>query len=452
MEQNYIYCAICGCIIEDGCETEHDGKTYCETCFDGHFITCEKCGEVFPADDITAVNNDTLLVCPECLEDYCYQCDDCGEWFTDGYMYAYDGNMNICENCSDDYFICEDCGDVFHADDAISVNNGEMYVCGDCAESNYYRCEDCGEYFTSRYMFTYDNNIDLCEDCGENYYICEECGDAVHCDDVVWVHGDPYCEHCAPNSPYIEEYSYEPCWHKCVTYDDYPNARTYGVELEIDGGYDIQSCAEDLHHCTDDIIMKEDGSLSNDGIEIVTHPATLAYHTEEMGWEDIASIAKEYGYKSHDTRTCGLHVHIGRDELKEDTPDKLVVLVDSLWEELTVFSRRDIDRLNHWAAKPCVGVTPTDTPEVRKEKIKKVKDRSRYQAVNLHNYATVEIRIFRGTLNTNTIYATLQLVDTLCEYCETHTFEECATAEWADVISLCDAPELATYLKERGLN
>lgn len=35
--------------------------------------------------------------------------------------------------------------------------------------------------------------------------------------------------------------------------------------------------------------------------------------------------------------------------------------------------------------------------------------------VNLLNYDTVEFRIFRGTLKLNTIFATLQLVDRLCD-------------------------------------
>ena len=77
--------------------------------------------------------------------------------------------------------------------------------------------------------------------------------------------------------------------------------------------------------------------------------------------------------------------------------------------------------------------------------------KGRYQAVNLKNSSTIEIRIFRGTLKTNTILATLQLVDCLCAYCEVHSVADCANAKWGDITALSNAPELAEYLRERGL-
>lgn len=39
----------------------------------------------------------------------------------------------------------------------------------------------------------------------------------------------------------------------------------------------------------------------------------------------------------------------------------------------------------------------------------------RYFSVNLQNANTIEFRIFRGTLKYNTLIATLQLVDRVCD-------------------------------------
>ena len=39
----------------------------------------------------------------------------------------------------------------------------------------------------------------------------------------------------------------------------------------------------------------------------------------------------------------------------------------------------------------------------------------RYTCVNLENPATIEFRMFRGTLKYNTLIATLQLVNRICD-------------------------------------
>lgn len=274
-------CASCGCIIDDGDDYEHDGKTYCSDCFYEEFAICDHCGAVVDADDL------------------------------------------------------------------VSINNGDRYVCSECADEHYTRCDHCGEYFTSRHIWAEDSERAICNDCSDDYYICTECGDIVHYDYVIWRNDTPYCsEYCAPEeSGYIHEYGYKPDWDELRTNEDSDDCRLYGVELEIDDGADAAECSEALDAVNDHFIMKHDGSLHPEGIEIVTHPASLAFHRYELGWDEIARTARNHGYKSHDTTTCGLHVHIGRDALQADTPDKLVILVDRLWNNLVTFSRREYRQL-----------------------------------------------------------------------------------------------------------
>ncbi len=72
-------------------------------------------------------------------------------------------------------------------------------------------------------------------------------------------------------------------------------------------------------------------------------------------------------------------------------------------------------------------------------------------AVNLQNYNTVEIRIFRGTLKLNTLLATLQMVNHLCDVAVSLTDEELQDMGWYDFLSRVTEPELIQYLKERYL-
>ena len=62
--------------------------------------------------------------------------------------------------------------------------------------------------------------------------------------------------------------------------------------------------------------------------------------------------------------------------------------------------------------------------------------------------------MFRGTLKYNTLIATLELVDKICELATNLTDSELKSVSWSDFVgSLDDSTELEliTYLKERQL-
>ncbi len=75
----------------------------------------------------------------------------------------------------------------------------------------------------------------------------------------------------------------------------------------------------------------------------------------------------------------------------------------------------------------------------------------RYAAVNLQNHSTVEIRIFRGTLKLNTLLATLQMINHICDVAVFFTDERLQDMGWYDFLSRITEPELIQYLKERNL-
>ena len=75
----------------------------------------------------------------------------------------------------------------------------------------------------------------------------------------------------------------------------------------------------------------------------------------------------------------------------------------------------------------------------------------RYTCVNLTNEDTIEFRIFRGTLKYNTLIATLQMVNRICDVAICMSDDELRAMSWSEFVSGVTEPELIQYLKERRL-
>ena len=71
--------------------------------------------------------------------------------------------------------------------------------------------------------------------------------------------------------------------------------------------------------------------------------------------------------------------------------------------------------------------------------------------MNLTNRDTVEFRMFRGTLRHNTLIATLELLDNICEMAVYLTDKDVQGLSWTSFVVGCTQPELVQYLKERRL-
>lgn len=209
----------------------------------------------------------------------------------------------------------------------------------------------------------------------------------------------------------------------------------YGVELEIDKGGDYAeeilntANAHNLH-----LYAKHDGSI-DDGFELVAHPMTLEYHTNTMNWSGVMDMALSLDYRSHQTQTCGLHIHVNRKafgndyDTQEDSISRIVHFVEMHWNELLKFSRRTEANMNRWASRYGISTTAKDT-----YKNAKAKHCGRYVAINLENYSTIEFRIFRGTLRYKTFLATLQLVDEICNLAIKLSDRELEGMSWSDFV------------------
>lgn len=383
----------------------------------------------------------------------------------------------VCQDCLDSmYTSCDDCGEYILNEDARIVNREmwrERYVCPSCLE-DYARCDDCGEYFSSGYIHTDNDGQAICSSCYSmnDWAYCRRCGRLVRQEDAVWDDDreEWFCEPCFAELPSrnFHNYGYKPnpdfkfrhaeetsCTNKKVAPLD--SILTFGVELEIDCGDDHNDVSDALAALGMPIYMKHDGSLGEEGVEIVTHPCSLAFHQYDMRWAEICRISRQHNYLSHKAGTCGLHIHIGRRQMGNDwserdrTANNMVLLVNRLWDEIVKFSRRTEGQLDDWAQRPDIDVDGCLTDDELQREARRVANHGRYQAVNLCNDSTVELRFFRGTLKRDTLIASIQLASNLTRYAMTHTPTECNNVTWADVVGFEQFKELKAYCEARGL-
>ena len=383
-------CYHCECEIEDGEETQdNDGDYYCQDCRDNHLFYCEDCQEWYSSSDNESYYVDDKMYCENCFEN------------SDGHF---------CEDCQEYHFNCTDVGG----------SSQYYWVCESCLLDNYFECCECNNYFSL------DNHNE---------------------------HNDnSYCNECYQDIPkFINDYSFKP---EPIFYENTQefNINSYfGIELEIDNGGKNEYNAEELLDIANNfdelLYIKEDGSIS-DGMELVSHPCSFEYHSKVFPWQKILKTASNQGYESHNAGTCGLHVHVSRTAFtnQEAGITKLLWIFEKFWDNILTFSRRTPEQVQRWAKN--YGLE--DSPEQLKHKADNAG--GRYFAINLKNYHTVELRIFRGTLNYNTFLATLQFCNLLIDICNNWSLQDIAGITWNNLVDAAKTyTELTEYLISKKL-
>lgn len=378
--------------------------------------TCENCG--------TKVESLQGGICTECT----YECSRCICIVSVDNMQEVNIQSDVeqwCNSCVT-YFavICTVCDTLTAVNALYSVRVSDSIVCDSCAEDNVFCCNSCDEAYWNE-----DSNR------------CEYCDDRV-CD---------YCfeEHHNHSSMHSYSYKPDPIFHGST--DDY---RYMGIELEVDHGNDVNELVDDLiaHSDSENLFyLKEDSSLDN-GAEIVTHPATLDFHMNKFPWLDILMEVKSHGFKSYDAETCGLHIHVDRRAFgdtysrRDINLSKLIILFWKHWNKIVKFSRRKFRQLEAFAQQNYTN------DKFSIDGLKDAKRKDRYSAINTDNHTTIEFRVFRGSLQLETIKATIQFVHLLINIVNTKGIRWCYNSSWPDIVALAQTyPELSEYLKERNI-
>lgn len=252
---------------------------------------------------------------------------------------------------------------------------------------------------------------------------------------------------------YVHKHDYKPTYnaHKLPEEE---NPLYLGAEIEIDkGGQDnhevMGKCLSIMN--SDENNKKEtyiygmhDGSLSL-GFEIATMPATLLFH-KTLPYKEMFDYLISQGYRAHDTQTCGLHVHINRNFFGESILDQqlcisgLTYLVETYWNEIVTISRRDSNRYSSRFNKK--------KEDTILNMFSKVTNGSKYSAINLQHNNTIELRMFKGTLNYNTFINTLEFVHILANIVKNTNIYNIDKITWEDIYNHF-SDELKEYYNTR---
>ena len=412
---------------------------------------CARCGHDTVDDDahIVDVCGRTEIWCDDCIERYATTCERCGA------RVAYSTTIHVTPYGTEEW-------------------------CDDCVDEYAVECADCGERFANGMLDeyeTYDGDVILlCEDCRyDNWYECEECGRIVSESDVEFIDDCAYCPDCADNrhSDSLESYGHTrgmSFWTDACTciaardMNDDDLSRLYmGLELETDYNDSACALADDIVAAYDGryVSCKEDGSLHDNGVEIVSQPMTARAHLSNGMWHDIINIVRGHGGTSHDAGTCGLHIHLSRNYFaSHDAVYRMDRLFHRFKNQMIRFSRR-----TELGMRWC-GIGDDDIANIANVDDRKLawannkRYAGRYEVVNDTNLATVEIRLWRGTLNETTLRATIEFTAGLAVVCNTISDEFADRLTWKEFKSLvryalvCEQlpySEIDEYLSLRNL-
>ena len=368
------------------------------------------------------------------------KCHHCGKWTRQNSRFVYRppavapftvAPLFFCsETCAKEegFGFCTECCHLRPTSDLsiyIDYHSHHRLVCNNCREHEFFTCGHCGRRYsrTERY---YSRLGAFCPSC---YVQVREEEKDYDIDDY----------HTAKNGSH---------WKFFKTKDDVGSLDYIGTELEVEAKkYDPENVAFEarkiLNKTNEGTLahFEHDGSL-NDGVEIIFNPMTLNYiYSQEnllkTAFDKISTMAR-----SHDTSSCGLHIHYSRGKFNHEAITRLVYLFEKFRTKLEKFARRTSSyaKFYRWGDLSIDYVSNhVDYNE------------DRYRAVNLRNSDTIEIRIFKGTLKFSTYMASIELVNNFMQAALRFSNEETEKLTFEEIINLLPTKYLIPYCEEKHL-
>lgn len=335
----------------------------------------------------------------------------------------------------------------------------------ECAfgDTDYIQCHDCN-------MVEHTNHSIYCYD---DYSVCESCSDDyVWCDsrDTYVSRGDEYDDEDEPEYENIGNYhsSKRILGHIPSAYDSRKPRVLLGLELEMEAKRDdVDDLDERAEHLLDGMAfhraengltsrycaLEQDGSL-NYGFEMVTGYTGLDVHQKQLEF-----FKKPFeGMRSHDTKTCGLHIHICKSDMSIYHAMKMVLFINDTGNANLVRSlaRRDASSYAKFKDKKTDTSWYKDANRARSNKADKLRclNSDRYEALNFQNEKTIEFRLFKGTLKYETIMACLEFTYATWFFCRDTSTYDLTASKFLEFIQKPEQKQdtkfLRAYLTDKG--
>ena len=359
-------CSVCGEMIplKDG--QVHDGKFYCQDCFEDEFTICDICGEVVHQYDSRHI----------------------------------DGYGVVCDTCyEEDFFICNGCDEILHRDDILWGCDDNPY-CEDCWCERFTTCYDCGETIWQE----------------DSYYDVDT--------------GYSYCEYCYSRLVPQTIYSYHNSRVEYIPRylnDEDRNQHfreLYGLELEITGSCSTAKEFKDI--IGDNGVLMYDSSV--DGYEFVSMPISREYFYKEF--IPTMSRGLQYLRDNDCSGHNGGGIHIHFKELKGglevanmtqilygDEADK------AIWLKI---SQRNKYAMNNWCSMNYTEYTPKEIVEWG---YKYPNGSGNHGTALNYDYRTEthELRIFNSNLRIERVIKNMECLFALEDYVKQQTELVCTT-------------------------
>ena len=382
-------------------------------------VRCQNCDEVEADCGCERCGACDLRIDDECECNRCESCD---------LVVDHDCECLTCENCGvrfseEDEDCCTSCRYCAGCISRGRVDHGVCSECEECFERGAHNhCEQCGI-------------ADCCRDfnCPNEGEICGNCTNCCECE--------------SPETNPIKPYSSRQYPVSIPAEHTVPHNFLYiGTENETEAKTRerLQSAAAYLHeHFGKKILMKEDGSLGEYGVELVT--GKLSLEEQAKLWHALCYAAVEQGLRSWNYKSTGLHVHLSRAFFTQLALGKFIVFINSDHPVI----RKHITQL--------AGRESASYAHVQKKILGRgcLQSDGRYQAVNLEPRYTVEVRIFKGTLNAEHVLADIQFCHAAAMWCSQNSIADCESwnSFWAFVLRAENSKQykqLITFFNHRA--
>lgn len=257
------------------------------------------------------------------------------------------------------------------------------------ARTYYVDCTNCGDPID-----TDNHDYHYCEECSD--YRCEDCGE---------------CSDSRRSRYRVRSWDYKPSPY--MPKGNYPAEPLLGVELEIGGTTGaITAAVHEVDDCESHLYMKEDGSIT--GVEIVTHPMTLAW-ARTFPFGTLLEGLRDAGCYVNDG--YGLHVHVSRSAFrragKRSAPHQMA------WLMFMYRNSRKVQQLARRAESRWAAFKAPRQGELAMKATRDDIGDDRYVAVNCNNARTYELRFFASTMDDTEFHAAIEFADASVEYTRT---------------------------------
>ena len=176
---------------------------------------------------------------------------------------------------------------------------------------------------------------------------------------------------------------------------------------------------------------KSDGSLTEQGVEVVSHPFSWNFWKQygKNIYDALFSALMSSGYYSAESSEGGMHIHVSKSSVNRTQLHKLLWFI----YECPSFIKMIAQRSSRWGSvswSSLIGGYANESFSKRRAYVSKIAKRKyspraeRYTAINMQPNDTIEFRMFNGTLNIMTLSKSIEFIHSLLSYCSQTSFKD----------------------------